>query len=199
MLLLNKRLTFLILFFISGCSPKGLILINKEINEGVPVRIAVLDFHNHSSTSNPRLGRELAERLSYNIFAHSKGGIEVVERNYIKSSLDKMNLRFSDTFSKEDLLSLADSLDVDFLVKGTVINYTTDIMEKRKNALEALISLISSKDGSTIAMLKIRKETKDHQTLVESLSGEAGEKIVREKARLHNLLKPVIPDTSNVQ
>ncbi len=199
MLSLNKIFFLSLLFYISGCSPKALILMDKKTNEEKPIKIAVLDFYNHSTTSNPRLGRELAERLTYNIFAHSEGCFNVVERNYIKSMLEKADLKFSDTFSKEELLLLADSIDADFLVKGTIIDYSTDIMEKRNNVLEVLISIIFSEDGSTIAMLKLRKDVKNHHKLVESISAEAGKLIVHKKANLQSILNPVTSDTTNAQ
>ena len=137
--------------------------------------------------------------MSYEVFAQSKGRIEVIDRNYIVSILKKMNLSFTNTFSKDELIALANSLNIDFIIKGTVINYTTMVMDNGENSIEVIVSLISAKDGSTIAMLKLRRETKDPQKLVETVSGEAGKRIVREKAHLQMLLKSVIPDSSNVQ
>ncbi|OQX51663.1 MAG: hypothetical protein B5M53_10695 [Candidatus Cloacimonas sp. 4484_209] len=196
---MNSRFFFIIFFFITGCYSRGLILINRENKEEIPIKIAVLDFSNHSTTTDLRLGRELAERLSYEVFAQSKGRIEVIDRNYIVSILKKMNLSFTNTFSKDELIALANSLNIDFIIKGTVINYTTMVMDNGENSIEVIVSLISAKDGSTIAMLKLRRETKDPQKLVETVSGEAGKRIVREKAHLQMLLKSVIPDSSNVQ
>lgn len=191
----NKIITFLTIVFIAGCSPRTLVILDKKNCDVLPIKIAVLDFYNHSNTSNPRLGRELAERLSYDIFAHSKGTIEIVERNHIKSTLQKLGSRFGDTFSKKDLITLADSTNVDFIVKGVIIDYSKDLMEKKNNTLEVLLSLISSKDGSTVAMLRIKEETENPQTLIESVSFEAGKRIVREKVKLYHLLKPVVSDT----
>lgn len=197
---LNKAIFFLVLIFISGCSTQGLVLVNKRNAEEPHIKLAVLDFYNHSTTSNPRLGRELAERLSYSIFAKSHGSVQIVHRSYIKSMLDKMGLKFDENFSRDDLILLSDSLEVDFIVRGTVIDYETDIMEKKNNVLEVLIDLVYSKDGSAVGMLKIRKKTKTSEALVEAIASEAGERIVREKSHLYSITRPPLPpDTSNAK
>lgn len=197
---LNKAIFFLVLLFISGCSTQGLVLVNKQNAEEPHIKLAVLDFCNHSTTSNPRMGRELAERLSYGIFVKSHGSMEIIHRSYIKSMLDKMDLRFDETFTRDDIVSLSDSLKVDFIVRGTVIDYETDIMEKKNNVLEVLIDLVFSKDGSTAGMLRIRKETKTSETLVEAVTSEAGMRIVKEKSHLCNIMRPPSPaDTSNAK
>jgi hypothetical protein len=194
--LLNKFVILVLLVFLWGCSPSGLVLVNRN-DEKVHLKVSVLDFHNHSSTSNPRLGRELAERLSYYIFSHSKGEIEIVERNCVKSVLHQLDLSFSHTFSKNDLVAIAESLKVDFLIKGTVIGYETGVMEDKNSSLEVLISIISSKDGFTAAMLKVKKESRDPKMVVEILSREAGKRIVQEREKLYELINPPLADTSH--
>jgi hypothetical protein len=196
---LNKNLIVTILFLLIGCSPKGLILIDKENPEENSIRIAVFDFSNHSRTSNPRLGREIAERMTYRIFSYSQGRITVIERDYIQSILDNLELKFTSTFSKEELISVAESLNTDFIIKGSVVDYSTDIMDEGENIIEILASVISSKDGSTIGMVNVRKEEVYHENLVTSVSDEAGKMIVEKKQELQNILRPPPPDSSNVQ
>ncbi len=161
--------------------------------------MAVLDFYNHSKTSNPRLGRELAERISFEIFAQSEGSIEIVDRLYIKTALENMDLGFCETYSKDELICLADSLNVNFIVKGTIIDYQTDVIENIENVLEVLISIIYGKDGSTAAMAKILEHGEDPVILIESASKDAARMMVEKQKQLQALLEPVSPDTANVQ
>lgn len=196
---MNKNIIFLILLLIFSCSPKGLILTKRVNNEIKPIRIAVLDFYNHTETSNRKLGRELNERTSYAIFAYSQGSIEVIERNYIKSTLETMGLELCKTYSKAEVMALAESLEADFIIKGTIIEHQTDIMEDIENIIDAIISVIHAKDGSTVAMLKLRKKGLYHQHVIEHFSTEAGRAIVQRRNELYELLYPAPADTSNAQ
>jgi lipopolysaccharide export system protein LptA len=77
-------------------------------------RVAVLPFEVYSNLRSAGLQKMIAEDLSMRIA--DEGKITVVDHAIITTLLDKTGL----TFSKSDLLAIAENLEADFLVLGSV-------------------------------------------------------------------------------
>ena len=79
-----------------------------------PVRIAVLPFEVYSNLRSAGLQKMIAEDLSMRIA--DEGQVTVVDYSTITTLLDKS----TPTFSKSALLGIAERLEADFLVLGSV-------------------------------------------------------------------------------
>lgn len=136
--------------------------------------IAVLDFSNESRQGGSLIGKHITERLTFHLL--SSGKYILVDRGEILNVLEKEKITSVDALSKEEIERIGKSLNVDFLISGTLIEYKEGDIESKKQRIGLLVKLLRVEDGSLVAIENFRK--KSGKDLI-SLTEEAVSKIAK--------------------
>lgn len=141
------------LFAVSGC------LTTQPKPDGIKLRIAVLDFVNHSRNHQPGLGDFFADRLTHELFKRKR--YDLVERGEVTAALEGEKIgKPADELSTEEVKRLGKKLSADVLALGEITEYQVGDFESGPGRVGILVRMVSCSDGSLMAMEEARVRAK---------------------------------------
>lgn len=147
----------------------------RDTTQEQTLTIVVLDFENVTRTRARALGRLLADKLSFEFFCRSRGRYDLLDRAWITAVREDVEL---DTLSPEEKRALWESLGVDIVVKGKIVEYRKGDIEEKAMRLGLLVELVSTEDGKIIGMAGHTAEGEELQQLVGSLTNDLAARVV---------------------
>ncbi|QQS36972.1 MAG: hypothetical protein IPM56_03175 [Ignavibacteriales bacterium] len=140
---------FLILVFITGCTPTKEVMILKEFNgDGV----AVINFSTQGSFVESSIGKNAADRLTDAFFL--KRNLRVIDRSKINDVLIDMEIKTPETLSKEQLLKIGQRLNANYVVLGRIIQTSESNLISTTSYMGLYISfrIISTANSDVVGM-----------------------------------------------
>jgi len=128
------------------------------------IRIAVLDLKNESRRPDPRIGRIIADRLTFELLSLKR--YELVERGQLGYILEEEQIPKGEDLSTEQIQRLGRRLNVDILIQGSISEYAEGDIEARDQRVGIFLKLISTIDGSLLGMASYRKESRKDLTML---------------------------------
>ncbi len=138
-----------VLITIVSCNPTKEVVIMKEFTgDGV----AVINFATQGSFIDLSIGKNAADRLTDALFL--KKNIRVVDRSKVNDALIDMEIKTPESLSNEQLKSMGQRLNANYLILGRIVQTTDKEFMTSKNDLGLYITfrIISVADSDVVGM-----------------------------------------------
>lgn len=149
--------TLLVLLIVS-CSPSKEAVVMKEFNgDGV----AVINFSVQGSFIENGIGKNAADRLTDALFL--KKNLRVVDRSKVNDALVDMDIRTSEALSKEQLATIGQRLNANYLILGRIVQ-TTDkdfVTSDSKMGLYISFRIVSTDNSDVVGMATYKTNYKE--------------------------------------
>lgn len=145
----------LLVLLVAGCSQSKDVVVMKEFTgDG----IAVINFSVQGSMVENGIGKNAADRLTDALFL--KKNLRVIDRSKVNDALIDMDIKTSEALSNEQIASLGQRLNANFILLGRIVQTTEKEFLTTKNDMSLYISFrIVSTNNSEVVGIATYKTT----------------------------------------
>jgi len=160
---IKMRTKFLFLFLLTySCSPRPTIYVKNKLLIKKGEKIAILPFTNLTDT--PGAGEKLSNLFLVEILR--RGRISVVDPGIVESFLSKERIRLLDRLPPQSIEKIGSSLEVRYIVVGTVLEYHSLRVGKYEIPYIALtLRVIDTEKGEIVFAASHTLSGRDRETI----------------------------------